>query len=240
MGMNYKTSISVVVPVYNEAEVIEKTIQSFIMKLSDLTNDFEIVLINDASTDETADILRRLASLNKNLKVFNNSKNIGSGASLWRGLQLSSKELVMSNFADSPFDLADLRDTLPLFKNNGTDFIIIVRKDRSANSPFRKITSFANYLLIKILFNSRIHDFQFVQIFRGEILKGLQIISTGTFVPPEIMLRLIFKNYKFREVRCIFHKRLDGKSKCGNLVEILRTVKEIFYFRILTLLGFAI
>lgn len=227
----YNKSISLAVPVFNEEEIIEETIDIFTDKLSAITDDFEIIIINDGSSDSTGDILNRISSRNQKIKVFHNEKNLGSGISLWLGFKEATKELVLSNFADRPFDLNDLKNILPLFDSNNIDFVIVVRKNRKANTLFRKLTSYVNFLLIRLLFNIKIDDFQFVQIYRSEIIKNLNLISSGTFLVPELIVRLFYLGYKHREVRCEFYKRPKGKSKCGRPSEYFRTIKEMIVFR---------
>jgi len=236
----FDKSISVVIPVYNEFEVIERTLLYSLTVLSEVVYDFEIIVVNDGSNDGTDIILNRLSAANNRIRVFHNKKNEGSGASLWKGFKCATKELVLSNFADRPFDLADLREVLPLFHKDDIDFVIVVRKDRSANNLYRKVTSYANYLLIRTLFNIKIDDFQFVQMYKREVFNGINIISRGTFVPPEIIIRLIHLKRRYKQVKCIFHKRNEGKSKCGSPKNILNAIKEIVIFKLLTLFRFII
>lgn len=226
----FKSSISLVLPVYNEAEIIEETISIFVEQLSSLIKDFEVIIINDGSNDDTGNIITRLSLSDDRIKVVNNSRNIGSGASLWQGFMQATKDLVISNFADRPFNLTDLKQILPLFEIYDIDFIVVARKDRSAATFFRKLTSYTNFFLIRTLFKLSINDFQFVQIYKRPILKKIRVTSRGTFVPPELMIRLTSQGYIYKEVKSHFYKRPKGKSKCGNPKIILQTLKEMFIF----------
>jgi len=231
----FKGGLSVVVPVYNEAEIIGETIQVFIAALSRLTGDFEIVFVDDGSSDGTVRIVRKYADSDARIRVFSNDKNRGSGRSLWQGFKKAQKEFVVSNFADRPFDLSELSRMLPLFESEKIDFIVVARKDRSANSFYRKITSYTNLYLIKLLFGIKIDDFQFVQIYRKKALEGVRLVSSGTFVPPELMMRLARKGSSWRQVTAVFHSRTKGRSKCGKPQVILKTIAEMarfwFYWR---------
>lgn len=227
----FNKGISLVIPVYNEEQIIAESVDIFKNKLSSVTVDFEIILVDDGSTDSTPQIIDNLASLNKRIRTFHNKKNIGSGISLWLGFQHASKEFVVSNFADRPFDLSDLKQIMPLFDSTDIDFVIVTRKDRSANSLYRKITSYVNFLLIRLLFNVRVADFQFVQVYKRKIIENLNLISTGTFVPPELIIRLINHGYKYKQAKCDFHKRQKGSSKCGRPREFIKTIREMLIFR---------
>lgn len=228
--MASKKSISLVVPVYNEKEIIEETVRVFLDGLSELTANFELIIIDDASCDGTAEIAESIAAKDSRVRLLRNRANIGSGGSLWLGFKMASKELIVSNFADRPFNLSELGQALPLLEQEGTDFIIAVRKDRSANSLSRKLTSYVNFLIIRLLFNPKVDDFQFAQIYKREILNGIELISSGTFVPPELIIRLVDRGYRFKQFSCQFHKRTKGRSKCGKLSEYVKTAKEIVKF----------
>ncbi len=223
-------TISLVVPVYNEAEIIAETVAVFDDALRSICRDYEIIIVDDGSVDETPGILQRLCSQHVRLKIMHNSANIGSGASLWRGFQQAGKDLVVSNFADRPFDVTELGRIIPSVDFSATDFVVVVRQDRSANTPYRKITSLTNYWLIRCLFRIEISDFQFVQIYRRDILKGVRIDSQETFVPPELMIRLIQKGYRYQEVVSSFYRRPGGQPKCGHPGKIMKSIFDILKF----------
>ncbi len=224
------TSISLVVPVYNEAEIIADTLAAFTRELSGVCRDFEIIVVDDGSTDDTAAILRRISENNARIKVVYNPVNEGSGASVWKGFKSAGKELIISNFADRPFALSDLEGVIRAADLNSADFIVVVRQDRSANTGYRKITSLTNYWLIRFLFKVKISDFQFVQVYKRPVIQGIPIRSRETFVPPELMIRLLDKGFQYREVIRPFHKRPGGQSKCGRPGKVLRSMLEIFNF----------
>lgn len=223
-------SISLILPVYNEAAIVEETVHAFLAGLAVLTADFEVIVVDDGSDDATGAILGRMAADDARVRVLCNLKNIGSGQSLWRGMQAATKELVLTNFADRPFDLADGEAVLEPLNDGVTDFVVVARQDRHANSLYRKLTSLTNYVLIRLLFGVPIMDFQFVQAYRRDILTGIALDSTGTFVPPELMIRLIDKGYSYQQVICPFHRRTGGYAKCGRASVILTTVREILQF----------
>ncbi len=223
-------SVSLVVPVYNEADVIEETLRVFLHELDRISPDGEVVVVDDGSTDGTLGILQRFAAQDPRVKVVGQGKNLGSGLSLWKGMLAATKDVVLTNFADRPFDLKDCGAVLAPLASGEADFVVVVRKDRSANSFYRKLTSLANYFLIRLLFGLPIKDFQFVQAYKRSVLRGMALDSTGTFVPPELMIRLIDKGCSFRQVVCPFHRRTRGYAKCGRASVILMALREMLRF----------
>jgi glycosyltransferase involved in cell wall biosynthesis len=223
------SSISLVVPVFNEKEIIEESVAVFREVLSRICADFEIIIVDDASDDGPSEILSAIAP-RYNIRLTRNPVNLGSGMALWRGFRAARNELVVSNFADRPFDLGELVNILPFFSSGAVDFAVVVRRDRSANSFFRKITSWMNFLLIRALFGTEIKDFQFVQIYRKRVLENINITSKHTFVAPEIIIKAILSGYKYKQYVSDFHPRPEGRSKYSNPWLILASASEIFLF----------
>lgn len=225
-----KYSISLVMPVYNEQEIIEETVEIFLNDLKDIAEEYELIVVDDASTDLTKEKLAVLEKLHKGrLRVIFNEKNLGSGRSLLKGMQSAEFPYVATNFADRPFDTKELRNVMKLFEDN-IDFIVVCRRDRSANTIYRKLTSIINYHLIKILFGADISDFQFVQVYRANMLYNIKVDAGGTFVPPELMLRALAGGCRSLEYKADFYPRGKGRAKCGHPKVILRTLFEMLRF----------
>ncbi len=221
-------SLSIIVPAFNEEEILEETARIFIKDLDSLTEQYEIVIVDDGSTDRTAEIANYLANKYRQIKTIHHSVNRGVGSAIITGFKEAECDLVMANCADRPFDLKDLKGVFPLFKN--ADGVIVVRKDRSANTIFRKLTSIVNYYVIRLLFGINVGDFQFVQIYKKNILKNIKIESTDSFVPPELIIKVITMSYRVKEFKATFHKRTGGVPKYNDLRRYKRTLKEMLRF----------
>ena len=186
--------------------------------------------MDDGSQDATQEILKRLSDRNGNLRVLYNQKNMGSGASLWRGFREARGEYVISNFADRPFNVEELPAFMKIFNSGGVGFIVGVRKNRSANSLFRKGTSLLNFFVVRALFGLHIGDFQFVQMYKKEIIDKMHIISKHTFAAPEMIIKALSLGYRYEEYHTDFHPRPGGKAKYSNFPLILRSAWEILGF----------
>ena len=229
--MKINSGISLVMPVFNEAEIIEETVRVYLDDLEEKFSSYELIVVDDGSTDATAKILEKLKSFYPDrLRVITNQRNTGSGASLYKGLLAARFAFVASNFADRPFDLKELKNIMPIFDQE-IDFVVVCRKDRSANTFYRKMTSLVNYYLIRILFQINVGDFQFVQIYRRKILEDLDVKSQRTFVPAEIIIKLLRRGYKMAEYRTDFHSRSKGRAKCGHPRVIFRALFDMLRFR---------
>lgn len=225
-------TISLIVPALNEEELIEETIEIYKKKLSRLFKRYEIIIVDDGSTDKTPQILQKLIKKNPNIKVTTHERNFGVGKAILDGFGTASMEFVMTNSADRPFNLSNLARHKKLF--NSSDVIVISRFDRSANPFFRKITSKASYYLVRTFFKIPISDFHFVQIYRRAILSSIEVASEDTFAPAEMLIKLYNKGYKFSEFKAVFYRRTKGYSKYNNPIRYLKYLRELlkFWFRL--------
>jgi hypothetical protein len=145
------------------------------------------------------------------------------------GLKAAQYDLLVTNFADLPFDINQL-DKIESILDENSDFVVVVRKNRSANTFYRKTTSLVNYWLIRVLFGINVSDFQFVQVYKKHVIASISIESQGTFAVPEIIIKAIQKGFSFKEYRADFYPRLRGRAKCGKATVILQTIYEMFRF----------
>lgn len=216
--------ISLVVPILNEQEIIKETVDIYYRDLKKLSKRFEIIIVDDGSDDKTPQILRQIAK-KKPIKIVTHPKNYGVGKALINGFKVARGEWIMHNSADRPFNITEMAKIIPLF--NQSDIIVVTRKDRTANSHFRKLTSLTSLLLVKIFFGIPIKDFHFIQIYKKNVLKSVQIKSTDTFMPAELLVKLYKKGYKIKQFQSVFHRRTKGFSKYNNPIRYVRYLKDL-------------
>ncbi len=221
-------SISLIIPALNEEPVIKQTVLIYHQDLKRLFQKHELIIVDDGSTDQTPAILKRLQKKIPQLKILTHKKNEGVGKAILDGFKEARSEWVMHNSADQPFNLNDLKKHQHLFDT--TDVIVVVRKDRSANSFFRKITSGTSFLLVRLFFGVPIGDFHFIQVYKRSILKNIRIISGDTFAPAELLITLYKKGYRISQFTSHFHRRTKGSSKYNNPKRYLRYLRDLFNF----------
>lgn len=221
-------SLSMVVPAYNEDELLEVFVRKSMVDLSKITDDFEIILVNDGSTDRTPEIAGRLTKEFKNLRVINLEKNSGVGVATKTGLMAASKEIVFNNTVDAFFNMEDL----PLLLKYLPDYDIVsgYRTNLKSNNIYGKLLTLGNYYLIRLLFGLNLKAFQTVQFFRNSFLQSIKIEADSTFMAPELLIKAHNLGKSIKEVGIEYQPRRAGKGKCGNPKNILRTIKDIFKF----------
>ena len=225
-------SLSCVVPCFNEAEILDDTLQIFVNDLSSLrgiVDDFEIVVVDDGSSDDTAAIAERWAAKDARVRLVRHDRNQGVGAGIMTGFQAATKEWLTVNCADRPFSNADIASFGTLFDR--ADIVVIEREDRRANSPYRKLTSLVNYALIRVLFRIPVADCQFAQFYKASRVRDYRILSKGSMVPPELILRATRDGARIARVVLRFHPRPGGVAKYGHPKHALKAVVEMAQLR---------
>src|SRR5260370_10513529 len=200
-------SISVIYPAYNEEQNIVPTIERSMAALLSITNDFEIIIVNDASRDNTAELADDLARRYPQIRVIHQSRNMGQGVGIITGFRAGTKDLLIHNGVDYPFDVADLKLMLPPLSN--ADIVVGVRKGRPGYTLYRTLLSIATVRLMHLFFDVRLRDYSFVQLYRGKIWQAIEVDarSTGFFLP-EALIRAHDLGYRLPQLDIEYHARI--------------------------------
>ena len=161
-------SLSVILPVYNEAGLVDGAVRRAVASLERQVADFEILLIDDASTDATPGAVDALAHELAPVRAIHNERNLKQGGSLRVGFGLAEKELVMHNAIDEPFAFDDLGRLLEYFPE--ADVVVVTRRTYPGVTAGRRFVSRVHRTLLRVLFGLPIEDFNFVQIYKRDAL----------------------------------------------------------------------
>ena len=222
-------SITVIFPAFNEALNIRRAIQQSIEAMSPRFDRFELLIIDDGSRDNTGSIAEELAATYPEITVLHNERNMGLGETLYRGFQCAKGELVIQNAMDYPLDLRDLDDLLPVLDE--ADVVVAVRKAYAGYTPYRKLTSKVNRAILRLLFNPKLRDYNYTQLFKRKVLEAARPSSRSTvFIAPEIIIRAHELGFRIKEVEVDYHPRIAGEATSGQPKVILRSVRDMFAF----------
>ncbi|MFH1996463.1 MAG: glycosyltransferase family 2 protein [Candidatus Omnitrophota bacterium] len=224
-------SLSFVLPMFNEAEGIESTIAKIDLVAKELCNDYEIIIVDDASTDASADIVARAAGKNERLSLIRLKENTKFGGALAKGLYAASKDFIVYTDSDFPIREKDVEHALRLF-DRGADVIngySLALKDSSIR---RIIVSKVYNLLVQTLFGFSIRDINSgFKIYRKEVLVGITLRSKSPFIDVEIFAEILRRGFKVAQYGLLFQLRTKGASTISRPSVIMRTFFDMIRYR---------
>lgn len=222
--------LTMLMPAFNEEANVDSAVRRALAALERHTKEFEILIINDGSTDSTGRIADALASEDARVRVLHHDKNENYGVALRNGIAMARYEWILHDGMDLPLAPEDLDKFTPHCAS--ADVIVACRTSRRAHSPWRKITSWTNNLLLRVLFNPRTMDLNFVQLYRRSFVQSVDILSTSpAFITAELILRAERSGREVREVTAEFRRREAGKAHFGKPRDILWTLKDMLRLR---------
>lgn len=204
---------SVVIPVYNEEDSVRPLYESLKEVMDSLGKSYEIIFVNDGSTDRTLRNLREIEKSDPLLFVISFGRNLGQTASLKVGFQLAKGEIVVSMDGDLQ---NDPRDIPALLKKLDEDYEVVCgwRKKRFDSVWKKSVSRFAN-VIQNAVFRSHLHDISCtLRAYRRECVKDLDLARPGLhrFIPYLLMEK---QHNKMAEIEVSHHPRAYGKSKHG-------------------------
>ena len=205
-----KILLSVVIPLYNEADNIEPLYQEIVASINERYKNFEIVFINDGSTDHSPQILLDLSKKDKRVKVINFRKNFGQSAAISAGFDYCNGDFIVTMDGDLQNDPADIPAIVDKLIS-GNDIVNGWRKHRKDKLITKKIPSFFGNKLISFITKVKLHDYGCT--LRGltkDVVKNLKLYGEMHRYIPAIASRMGIKSV---EIHVNHRKRKFGKSK---------------------------
>jgi len=219
-------SISVILPAFNEAENIGPAIQRTIEVCGRLGLDFEVIVVDDGSSDPTADLASRCTLTQPAVRLIRHPRNRGYGAALWSGIAAARKDYIFFTDADLQFDIAELKSLLQWASSY--DIIAGYRVER-ADPWLRRFNAWAWGRLMTALFDLRVRDIDCAfKLFHRRVFDAISIQSIGAFVNTEILVRARAEGFSIHEVSVSHFPRKAGSQTGGNPRVVLRAFLEVF------------
>jgi glycosyltransferase involved in cell wall biosynthesis len=227
-------SISVVYPAYNEELYVKLTIEQTLAAISRITDDFEIIVVDDASTDNTLPLLRDYSRYNKRIKIFCNETNSKLGGTLRKGFKEATKELVLYSDFDMPFDLNDVAKAIEVLEQDKADLLSAFRINRNIDGLKRTFYSIIYNRIINFLFRVNLKDVNFsFKLFKRSILNDIILESEGSFISAELLIRVKIKGFRVVQLPVVYYCRSRGRSYLASMGVVVKIIKELinFYFK---------
>jgi glycosyltransferase involved in cell wall biosynthesis len=248
----FDRGVSLVCWAYNEEELIEAFLRRARHLLGKYVEDYEIVVVDDCSTDRTNEIVTRLAEEIPQIRLIRNPVNLNVGLSSQKAIMSAEKEFVFWQTIDWSYDILCLRAFLELLKSY--DVVAGVRRapvevvdqlrlikpllgvlklfginhiTHRSDSIGKALVSVVNYILIRALFRVPLSDFQNVVFYPTELIQSIELESRSSFANPEALLKAYWRGASTIEVPISFLPRRRGVAKGTRFSAIKNSVGDI-------------
>ena len=213
--------LSVFLPAYNEEENIKKTIFNIDRVLKEICQDYEILVVNDGSHDQTGQIVRNLSKENKKIRLINHSKNKGYGGAIKSGLYNVRYPWVAQMDSDGQFDFAEIKKLLA--KKDKADLIIGYRIKRTDNL-YRQFMAKMLWLADFVLFGLNVKDVDCgFKLFKKKIIDTIPKLKTQSAITiTEFVVRAKIAGFKVVQVGVHHHSREKGEQTGGKPSTIIK------------------
>ena len=221
----------------NEEANVGRYIERAEATLRKATDDFEVILFDDGSTDRTYEIAVEYARSRPWLRVVKNPGNRGPAYCMRQGFPLATKDYVFWQTCDWAYDIEIMLSRVDLLQQfdvlQGVRFGSLSLKGmaESRSDSFRKgVISAVNYWLVRGLFGLPLSDYQNVTLYPTELARSIYLQSSSSFANPEMLLKSWWKGTSFQEVPVAFIKRTQGVGKGTSFKRIAHSIRNIFYW----------
>lgn len=223
-------SISVFFPTYNEEANIKNTVLKASRFLQKNFKKWEIIVVDDGSTDKTKEIAEQLRKEDRRVRVMSHEQNKGYGASLATGFYNSKYDWISFTDSDGQFDFSEISNFIKTEYETNADLVIGYYKKRQV-SKFKIITSKMWEISVMLLFGLRVHDIDcgFKLISKQVISKIPKLESErGAFVSSELLIKAKKAGFKIVEIPVTHYPRTLGKGTGRDLGVIVKSFVDLF------------
>ncbi len=223
-------SLSIVIPAYNEEGNIARVVKETIRDAKKIVDDFEIIVVNDGSSDKTGAVIDNLAKVYPEVRALHHNPNKGLALAWKTGVDAARKDIILYIEGDGqqPF-----REQLELLKKIKThDLVLGYRSYRFDYTPFRKALSYGYLFLIWFLFGLRYQDVGWSQAYRRKIFDKIKMKSVTPFFDTEVVIKAQRFDFRVTEARSYYQSREAGRTSLGNLKSARNMFKEMIKMRL--------
>jgi glycosyltransferase involved in cell wall biosynthesis len=223
-------SISCIISALNEEQHVEAAVRTAAGALQGLFGDWEIILVDDGSTDRTGEVMDRLAAADPRVRVLHNPRNLGLGGAYKRGLAAARKEYVVWVGGDNAESEENLRGALSQVGRADIVIPCLVQRDRPL---LRRWASQTFVALVNALFGLRVRYYNGPVVHRREIVQGIAIGTDSFAYQAEALVKLLRAGHSYVEVEYRSARFSGAESKGlrpGNIAAVLATLARLFWW----------
>ena len=225
--------LSVFFPMWNEEDYVERAVRAAeeeCQRLIDIGEiaAYELVIVDDCSTDRTPEIADALAAVDPRIRVVHHPVNRGLGGSIKTGFESVRGDVVLYTDADLPFEMLELRRALRVLRHYEADMVSAYRLDRTGEGPRRAVYSFVYNSLVQVLFGTRVRDINFAfKLVRRRVLDVARPRSEGSFIDAELVIRAQRMGFHIVQIGVDYFPRTRGVSTLSSPTVIRKMLSEM-------------
>ena len=225
--------LSIFFPMWNEEDYVERAVRAAedeCQRLIDIGEiaGYELLIIDDCSTDRTPEIADALAAADSRVRVVHHAVNRGLGGSIKTGFESVRGDVVLYTDADLPFEMLELGRALRVLRHYEADMVSAYRLDRTGEGPRRAIYSFVYNSMVQLTFGTRVRDINFAfKLIRRHVLEAARPVSEGSFIDAELVIRAQKLGYHIVQIGVDYFPRSRGVSTLSSGPVIRRMLSEM-------------
>jgi glycosyltransferase involved in cell wall biosynthesis len=219
-------SISVFFPAYNDGGTIASMVISVVLTLRELTDDFEVIVVNDGSQDYTPQVLDELARVYDEVRVIHHAQNRGYGGALRTGFASATKELVFYTDGDAQYDARELKVLYPALVE-GVDMVNGYKISRS-DPWYRMVIGRIYHWTVKLAFGLKLRDVDCdFRLMRRSIFDRVRLSSDSGVICVEMMKKIQDAGFVIVEAPVHHFHRAYGRSQFFNFRRIFHVGRDL-------------
>jgi glycosyltransferase involved in cell wall biosynthesis len=218
-----------VIPMFNEELNIEHAVNAAVEALAQYAGDYEVLIVDDASTDASPAMVAARAAENPRIRMIRHPKNRKLGGSLKSGFAAATKDLVLYMDADLPFDPDVLGRAIRAMEVTGADVIAGYRHDRTMEGWRRTLYSYVYNALIGVLFGWPHRDINFsFKLMKRAVLEAIDLKSEGSLIDAELIVKAKNRGFAIQQIGLDYFPRMRGTSHLSSPGVILKIFAELW------------
>lgn len=220
-----KSGVSIVVPAYNEEKNIKTTIENVLEAVGSERVDFEIIVVDDGSKDNTGMLAEKLAKRNPKIRVIHHGRNLGLGSAFKSGITASTKAYFTGFPGDNDMEWRALRKLIS--ERSKADLISSYMINNSTRTLLRRTLSRFYVIFLNLLFGLKLKYYNGYFICKSDLLKSISFDANSFAIYAEIKIRLIRKGVSIEEIPFEYIGRKYGKSKSISITNMRKTIGDV-------------
>jgi len=229
--------LSVFFPMWNEEQYLHRALNAareICIELRDASviDDYELVIVNDASTDATPRLADEAAGKDQHIKVVHHPVNRKLGGSIKSGFAAATGDVVLYTDADLPFDMREVHNAMRLMRQYEADIVSAYRFDRTGEGLVRVVYSVFYNLMVRVLFGVRFRDINFAfKLCKKSVFDHISLESEGSFIDAELIVSAKKLNLEVVQFGVDYFPRTRGVSTLSSPSVIVKILREAFALR---------